>query len=193
VGQHFAHVAQAHRGQLEGSLEPRAPSSGEERPSERGQGTCLDRLVVGDPLGSRAIARVAAQHLGEGAGGADAGAHQQQVRPRAADLLQALVEPQGPMQLGFGVHLEAIEGKAGEGAETLAARLVADADRQHADAGRLQPRQDRHQGLGVFEAVEIPQLAEQQHESALATPHPVHPRQPLKQGSGCGRPGLGGG
>ena len=105
-------------------------------------------------------------------------------------LCQALVEPQVTMQPGFGVHLETFAGKPGEGAEALTARLVADADRQHGDAGRLQLRQQGHQGLGVFEAVEIPQLAQQQHQAAVARLHPGHSRQTLEQNGGGRRPGF---
>jgi GNAT superfamily N-acetyltransferase len=68
VAQHLAHVPQTHRGQLEGPLETSAAGPGEERTPDRRQGARLDGLVVGDALGSGSIARVAAQHLSQGAG-----------------------------------------------------------------------------------------------------------------------------
>lgn len=95
-----------------------------------------------------------------------------QVRLGPADLPEAFVEPQGPIQLGFGVHLQPLARKAGEGAEALAAGLITDADRQHGDAGGLQLRPSSHQGLGVFESVEIPQLGEQKHQETAALSAP---------------------
>jgi hypothetical protein len=90
------------------------------------------------------------------------------------------------MQEGIRIHLQPLDRKPREGAEPCAARFVADADRQHRDAGGLQLRQHRHQGLGVLEAVEIPQLAQQQHQAAVTPFHPGHPRQAFEQGSGAG-------
>jgi hypothetical protein len=54
VGQHFGHVAQADRGQLEGSLEAAAARPGKERTPDWRQGARLDGLVVGDALAAGA-------------------------------------------------------------------------------------------------------------------------------------------
>ncbi len=164
-----------------GRWKPVPPARAKNDPLIGGRGAGLDRLVVGDALGSAAIAGIATQHLGQGAGGTNARAHQQQVRPGPADLLQSFVEPKSPMQLGFGVDLKPLGRKAGESAEPLAAGLITDPDRQHGDAGGLQLRPYRHQGLGVFEAVEIAQLREEEHQPAAALPHSLHLRQPLQQ------------
>ena len=85
------------------------------------------------------------------------------------------------MQPGFGLHLKPLERKACEGAEALAAGLVTDPDRQHINRGGLELRPYRHQGLGIFEAVEITQLGEQEHQPAAALPHSLQLRQPLQQ------------
>jgi len=95
-----------------------------------------------------------------------------QVRPGAADLPQAFLEPQRPMQLGLGVHPQLLAREAGRPVSTTSAGLITDADRQHVDAGGLQLRPCRHQGLGVFEAVEIPQLGEHEHQATAALPAP---------------------
>ena len=79
-----------------------------------------------------------------------------QVRPGAAQLLQAFVEAQDTVQLGVCVYQQAFAGKACELAKAIGSGGLADADRQHGDASRLQLRQGRDQGLGVFDAVEIP-------------------------------------
>jgi hypothetical protein len=76
------------------------------------------------------------------------------------------------MQLGFGVHLQPLARRAGEGAEALAAGLITDPDRQYGDAGGLQLLPYRHQGLGVFEAVEIALLGQQKHQATVALPAP---------------------
>ena len=98
-----------------------------------------------------AIAGVTAKDLAQGPRRTNAGTHQEQARPRAAWGLQAGIELQGTKQPRFSLHLEVRPRKARELAEALGASLIADADRQQLDAGLLQPRQCRDQGLGVFQ------------------------------------------
>ena len=91
VAQHFRHVAQPHCGQFEGPLEPFPTGQSKQRTVQA--------------LGGVAVAAVATQHLLQGAGRADARAHQQQRWPGATGGLQSGVEPQLAVQFGFGIHL----------------------------------------------------------------------------------------
>ena len=96
------------------------------------------------------------------------------------------------MQLGLGIHQQPLPGEAREGAKTLAACVVADADRQQGDARSLQLGQGTGQGLGVFEAVEIAQLGQQHHQPPPALAHALHRSESVQQGRrGQGRPSRG--
>ena len=122
-------------------------------------------------MGRGAIAGVTTQNFSQGAGRADACTHQQQGRPRSAWGLKPWRQPQGLVQVGIRLHLQALSRKAGECAEPLSTLPVSDRDRQELDPRLVQLGQSRHKSLGVLHGVEITELREQHHQPPAASPH----------------------
>jgi hypothetical protein len=84
------------------------------------------------------------------------------------------VETEGLVQPGGALHLQQLPGKACEAAEAIGTGPIPDADGKESDPGGPQLREDTRESLGIFEAVEIPQLGEKHHQTAMPPAHPRH-------------------